>query len=96
MPILVDWETLTILEEPEDDGLAKQLADENKVYEAMGFMEPEGTTETNREDVHIPGMSAEMHADMAEAAIDVDDIVDAEPLCEWDRDNPDQMHWTLG
>lgn len=35
VPIAVDWTTLIILEELEDDGLAKEIVDEDKVYEAM-------------------------------------------------------------
>ena len=32
--VVVDWTTLTIQENPDDDGLATQLADEDQVYEA--------------------------------------------------------------
>ena len=45
LPILaVDWSTLTILENTNEDGLATQLVVEDHVYEAMGFkdaVEPE-------------------------------------------------------
>jgi len=30
-----------------------------------------------------------MQADINEAAVNVDDIIDAEPMYEWDRNNPD-------
>ena len=33
----VDWAELTILAELNEDGKAKEVADEDKVYEAMGF-----------------------------------------------------------
>jgi hypothetical protein len=39
--------------------------------------------------VPIPAISAEIQEDMNEAAINVDNTVDEEPLYEWDRDNPD-------
>ena len=89
LPIAVDWTTLTIIGQPDDDGLAKKVADEDKVYEAMGFMESETTVEGSREEVHIPAMSAEMQADMNDAAVNVDDTIDVEPMHEWDRDNLD-------
>ena len=89
LPITVDWTTLTIVGQPDDDGLAKEVADEDKVYEVMGFMESETTVEGSREEVHIPAMSAEMQADMNDAAVNVDDTVDVEPMHEWDMDNPD-------
>ena len=52
-------------------------------------MELETTAEGSREEVPIPAMSAEMQADMNDAAVNVDDTVDVEPMHEWDRDNPD-------
>jgi hypothetical protein len=87
---VVDWTTLSIEENPtlsieenpDDDGLATQLVDEQQLYEAMGFQQA-------RVEVPIPTMTAKMRADMAEAAVNVDDIADEEPLYEWDRDNPD-------
>ena len=87
---VVDWSSLTILETPADDGLATQLVDEDKVYEAIGFMEAEATEEAaDREEVPIPGMTAEMQADMNEAAVNVDDTIEEEPMYEWDKDNLD-------
>ena len=53
----VDWAELTILAEPNEDGEAKEVADEDKVYEAMGFKVAE---EATREVVPIPTMTAEM------------------------------------
>jgi len=87
-PVAVDWNTLTIQENPDDDGLATQLVDEEQVYEAMGFKEAE-EQEAARNEVPIPVITAEMEADMNEAAVNVDDTIDAEPMYEWDRDNPD-------
>ena len=89
MPIEVDWTTLTIIGQPDDDGLAKEVADEDKVYEAMGFKESEATIEEGRQEVPILAMLEEMQADMSEAAVNVDGIVDEELMHEWDRDNPD-------
>lgn len=54
-------------------------------------MEGEATTQATRKEVPIPAISAEMYADMAEAAANVDDIVDEEPTYEWDRSNSDMF-----
>ena len=59
----VDWAELTILAEPNEDGEAKEVADEDKVYEAMGFnAADERAEEAAREAVPIPTMTAEMIA----------------------------------
>ena len=58
-PIAVDWNTLTIQENPDDDGLATQLVDEEQVYEAMGFKEVEAQ-EADRKEVPIPVITVEM------------------------------------
>jgi hypothetical protein len=51
---LVDWAELTILQEPNEDGEAKQATDEDKVYEAMSFKATDETAkEAARESVHI-------------------------------------------
>lgn len=58
---VVDWSLLTIDDNPDDDGTAAQIVDENKLYEAMGFNVPEETNAgAAREEVPIPAMSAEM------------------------------------
>jgi hypothetical protein len=87
----VDWATLTIQENPDDDGLATQVVDEQQLYVAMGFLQAEATAqeEAARQEVPIPTMTTQMRADMAAAAMEVDDTADEEPLYEWDRDNPD-------
>ena len=54
----------------------------------MGFKEAEAQ-EAARNEVPIPVITAEMEADMNEAAVNVDDTIDAEPMYEWDRDNLD-------
>ena len=57
----VDWAELTILAEPNEDEEAKEVADEDKVYEAMGFKATdERAEEAAREVVPIPTMTAEM------------------------------------
>jgi hypothetical protein len=73
----VNWAELTILAEPNEDGEAKEVVDEDQVYEAMGF---KASGEAAREAVPIPTMTAEMQSDMAEAAVPVDDHVDEEPM----------------
>jgi hypothetical protein len=87
MPVAVDWSSLIIVGNADDDGLAKEVADEDMVYEAMGFKEAEAPA--SRQEVPIPAMSAQMQADMNEAAVNVDDRVDEEPMQDWDRENPD-------
>ena len=53
----VDWSTLTILENTDEDGLATQLVVEDHVYEAMGFKEVgEIADEVAREEDAIPGI----------------------------------------
>jgi len=57
----VDWAELTILQEDNEDGDAKQAADEDKVYEAMGFAAADERAEdAAREAIPIPTMTAEM------------------------------------
>jgi hypothetical protein len=87
---MIDWTSLTILED-DDDGLQHQIVDEDQVYEAMGFKEANGRMEAEdrTDEVVIPAMSTQMHAEMEEAAVEVDDTVPEEPMFEWDRDNPD-------
>jgi hypothetical protein len=86
---MIDWTSLTILKD-DDDGLPHQIANEEQVYEAMGFKEADARMEAEEtpKQIVIPAMSTEMHAHMEEAAVDVDDIADEEPMFEWDRDKP--------
>ena len=71
---VVDWTTLTILPDPEQDGEAFVIANEDEVYEAMGFKEVgEIADEVAREEAAIPGISAELAKDMSEAGVHVDD-----------------------
>jgi hypothetical protein len=85
----VDWAELTILQEPDQDGEANEVADEDKIYEAMGFKAAdERAEEAAREAIPIPAMTTEMQADMEEAAVPVDDHDNNDPIIDWDRDNP--------
>jgi len=60
-PEAVDWANLTIL--PDDDDFAQAAADEETMYEAMGFeAADERVEEAEREAVPIPTMTAEMIA----------------------------------
>ena len=82
----VDWAKLTILAEPNEDGEAKEVANEDKVYEAMGFKATdERAEEAARKAVPIPTMTAEIQSDKANAAVPVDDHVGEEPMFDWDR-----------
>jgi hypothetical protein len=85
----VEWAELTILQEFDDDGDAKEAAHEDKIYEAIFKVADERAVEVAREAIPIPGMIAEMQDDMAEAAAPVDDHDDNEPNVDWDRENPD-------
>jgi hypothetical protein len=86
----VDWATLTIIGEEDQDGEANAIADEEKVYEAMGFTTvDERAEEAAREEIPIPAMSKELQQEMDAAAIPVDDRDPSEPMYDWDRDNPD-------
>ena len=76
MPIAIDWSTLTIIGQADDDRAAKAVVDEDKLYKAMGFKESEPTPQEGTQEVPIPAMSVEMQANMAEAAVNVDDTVD--------------------
>lgn len=51
----IDWSTLTIVAEPELDGEAIALLDDNKLFEAMGFKETEEkAAEQANEEAAIP------------------------------------------
>jgi len=77
----VDWAELTILAEPNEDGEAKEVADEDKVYEAMGFNAVDERAEkAAREAVPIPTMTAEIQSDMTDVVVPVDDHVGEEPM----------------
>jgi len=90
-PVPVDWESLTILAEGDQDGDIREIVDEELIYEAMGFKDKD----ERAEDIPIPGMSSEVQGDTAEAAIPVDDTEATEPLFDWDRDNPDMYEFRL-
>ena len=61
----------------------------------MRFEEVEPTPEEGTKEVPIPAMSAEMQADMEEAAVNIGDTVHEEAIHEWDRDNPEMSVGTL-
>jgi hypothetical protein len=78
--VQVDWSTLTIMADSMEDGLAKAIVDEERVYEAMGFKATDERAEAAAtEVVPNPSMSADMQRDFVDAAIHVDDIVEEEP-----------------
>jgi hypothetical protein len=85
----VDWATLTIIPEEVEDGEANAIADEEAVYEAMGFKAvDERVEEATRGEILIPAMTSELQGQMDEATIPVDDTDAAEPPNDWDRDSP--------
>ena len=86
----VDWATLTIIQEEAEDGEANAIADEDVVYEAMGFQEAhEKAEEAAREEIPIPTISKELEREMEDAAITVDDTAPTEPMEDWDKEFPD-------
>jgi hypothetical protein len=88
--IPVDWATLTIIQDEAKDGEANAIADEDVVYEAMGFQEAhERAEEAATEEIPIPTISKELEREMEDAAIPVDDTAPTEPMADWDRDFPD-------
>jgi hypothetical protein len=91
--IVVDWSTLTIIGEPEEDSEATVIADEDQVFEAMGFKELDAnpyTTELPISDIP-PHIVDEMNC----AGNPVDDNDPIEPMVDWDRDNPDMSVGTI-
>ena len=87
----IDRSLLTIITEEEDkDGDVNAIADEEVVYEAMGFRDAdERGGEGGIEEIPIPAMDSDLQRAMDEAAIPVDDKDPTEPVYDWDRDNPD-------
>ncbi|KAJ1265238.1 hypothetical protein BS78_08G063800, partial [Paspalum vaginatum] len=86
----VDWSELTILPMPEMDGDAAAVADEERVFEAMGFKAADIDGEQARYvEIPIPVIPTEIENDMSDASIPVDDKDPEEPLLDWDRDHPD-------
>jgi hypothetical protein len=87
VPEFIDWSTLTILVDEEQDGEANVIADEEMVYEAMGFKAAhEAAAEEN--EAGIPDMPLDVEQDMGEVVVNVDDNDPAEPMQDWDRDSP--------
>jgi hypothetical protein len=88
--VAVDWATLTIMQEDAQDGEANAIADEDVVYEAMGFqVAHESVEEAAREEFPILVISNELQREMEDVAIPVDDAAPTEPMADWDMDNPD-------
>ncbi|CAL5046029.1 unnamed protein product [Urochloa decumbens] len=91
----VDWDSLVILAPPELDGEANVLVDEDNVFEAMGFKAADQATAEEDIEEPIPSIPPEVEQDMSDAAIHVDDHAPAEPMMDWDRDNPDMSVGTI-
>jgi hypothetical protein len=72
----IDWSTLTILSEVEQDGVAYVLADEDMVYEAMGFKaadEAVAAAAAADEEPASPDIPPDVQQEMDEAGINVND-----------------------
>jgi hypothetical protein len=89
---IVDWSTLTVILDGDCDGKALDVVNEDEIYEAFGFKQAD---EEQVDDIPIPNIPPEVQAEMEEAAIPVNDNIDAEPVFVWDRDNPDMTVGTL-
>ncbi|CAN6168222.1 unnamed protein product [Urochloa humidicola] len=90
----VDWDSLIIFPQPDQDGEANVLADEDTVFEAMGFKVADQTAEEEIE-APIPSIPPELEQVISDVAIDVDDTDPTEPMMDWDRDNPDMSVGTI-
>jgi len=87
--IPVDWATLTIIPDVDEDGEANEIAEEEQVYEAMGFkVADERAKEAAREEIPILAMTSELQREMGEVAIPVDGREPTKPMYDWDRDCP--------
>ena len=91
---VVDWSTLTVIPEADQDGEATAIVDEDIVFEAMGF---KAADERAQEAVEraIPVIPPEEQNDMDEVGINVDDTEPTELVLDWDRNNPDMMVGTV-
>jgi hypothetical protein len=84
----VDWDTLIIMPEPDQDGEAVDLVDENRIFEAMGFKDvddraeeqqraaaanPAGTEQQRAAAANPAGTVHIDEEDMRDASIDVND-----------------------
>jgi hypothetical protein len=88
--ILVDWATLTIILDVDEDSEANAIADEEQVYEAMRFKAAdERAKEATREEIPILAMAIELQREMGEVAIPIDGREPTKPMYDWDRDCPD-------
>jgi hypothetical protein len=78
------------MQEDAQDGEANAIADEDVVYEAMGFqVAHESVEEAAREEFPILVISNELQREMEDVAIPVDDAAPTEPMADWDMDNLD-------
>ncbi|OQU81486.1 hypothetical protein SORBI_3006G065850 [Sorghum bicolor] len=65
------------------------FADEDAVFEAYGFKAAEeAATASGPEEVPIPSIPTEIQQEMKDTALHADDKATAEPIIDWDRDNP--------
>ncbi|WVZ93499.1 hypothetical protein U9M48_039471 [Paspalum notatum var. saurae] len=72
------------------DGDAAAVADEERVFEAMGFKAANIDGEEARAaEIPIPMIPTELEDDLRDVSILVDDKAPEEPLLDWDRDHPD-------
>ncbi|CAO2043102.1 unnamed protein product [Urochloa humidicola] len=92
----VDWSTLTIIPEPDQDGEANVLVDENAIFDAMGFKAAdERAQDASTEEASIPVIPPAIQQDMEDVGILIDDKDPTEPILDWDRDNPDMSVGTI-
>jgi hypothetical protein len=93
---MVDWDTAVILPGAENGGEATQIADEDRVFEAMGFKDADNAAQQPAiAENAIPMMHVEMQQDMVDTAVGVDDNDPVEPHMDSDRDNPEMSVGTI-
>ncbi|KAJ1255469.1 hypothetical protein BS78_K214700 [Paspalum vaginatum] len=84
----IDWDSLVIMPEPDEDGDPKVLVEEDRIYEAMGFMEPDDRQQ-QRETREETAAEVNIEEEMREAGVDVNDTAVEEPVQDWDMENLD-------
>lgn len=91
----MDWSTLTIIPEDDQDGEAHALVDEDVVFEAMDFKAANERAEEAARAASIPIIPPELQEDMNEACINVNDNEPSQPVLDWDTDNLDMRVGTV-
>jgi hypothetical protein len=90
-PVVVDWDSLIIFQQPDQDGEANGLVDEDTVFEAMGFKAADEAAAEEEIEPPIPSIPLEIENIMRDDSIHVDDKDPTKPMMDWDMDNPESV-----